>query len=277
MQLNKLLIFPLFVLLSSFVAKEHLYGQIAKTINTTFEPGEELTYVVSYNWLIPWIEVGEIKISVKNDDYNNSSAYHIIGEGTTFKSWDWFFKVRDRYESYIDTQTLKPFYFNRNIKEGSFKQFTAYDFDFNRCIVISKNTVKENPVKSDTISITNSTFDIISALFYARNLDLTRLKNGDTIPITIILDQELYKIYFSYAGIENIKIKKLGNIECIKFNIALVEGNIFRKGSHMTLWATNDKNRLPVHIESPIIVGYVKASITDIRGNRYAINPAKDN
>jgi len=252
-----------------------LPGQICRTTNTTFNSGEELTYVVSYNWFIVWADVGEIKLEVNNAEYSDKSAYHITGSGKTYKSWDWFFKVRDQYESFMEMQTMKPVYFKRDIQEGNYKQLTTYNFSYLENKVYSENKVNDKPLKLETVKISNCTFDIFSAIYYSRNLDFNRIRFGDTIPMTIILDQELYNIFFVYSAIENLKIKCLGIVQCNKFIISLVKGADFSEGSSMTLWSTNDRNRLPVYVETPIIVGKVKVVVADIKGNRYPFNTVK--
>jgi hypothetical protein len=263
------------LILFSFFLNDLVFAQICRTTNITFNPDEELTYIVSYNWFIVWADVGEINIGIKNAEFNHKSVYHISGYGKTYKSWDWFFKVRDEYESYLDVQTVKPVYFKRDIQEGGYKQYTTYDFNYLYNKVYSQNKTNNNPVKADTVSITNCTFDIISAVYYSRNLDFNRIKLGDTIPMTIILDQELYNIFFIYSAIENLKIQCLGTIECNKFIISLVKGADFSEGSSMTLWSTNDRNRLPVYVETPIIVGKVKVVIADVKRNKYPFNTVK--
>lgn len=249
----------------------NLSAQECKTSNSSFNAGEQLTYIVSYNWLFVWTEVGEIKMKIIDTSYKAKPAYYISGTGNTFKTWDWFFKVRDRYESYLDTQSIKPLYFKRDIQEGRYKQWTVYNFDFDQNKVYASNKVNENPMKSESVGITNCTFDVCSAIYYYRNLNFNKFKNNDTISLTVILDQELYNIKIIYIGNERIRIKDLGFIECQKYYITLVEGTVFKGNEHMTLWATNDKNHIPVLVESPIIVGSVKVIVAGIEKNRYPL------
>jgi hypothetical protein len=262
----------LFISLSvlfTIIVENNSIAQNCTGINSAFKPGEELTYTVSYNWFILRTEVGEIKIKIDSTNYQGKPAYLVFGTGTTYISWDRFFQVRDIYQSYIDPFNLKPFCFKRDIQEGDYKHLDAYDFNFNDNRAISQYKVNENPLRTDTISITKCTFDIISALLYTRNLDFIVRTEGDIIPITIILDQELYSICFRYMGIERLKVKNIGEFECIKLSVALIEGSMFREGESMTVWVTNDKNRLPVYIESPIIVGAVNVRLIDLHGNKH--------
>jgi hypothetical protein len=256
----------------SFFVKIPSSGQTCSSLSNSITLGEELTYQVSYNWFIVWTNVGEIKLNIKVAEYNGKEAYHVIGEGKTFKSWDWFFKVRDLYESYIDPQTWMPLFFKRDIREGSYTQFTSYNYDFDGKRIFSKNKVKDNPLKFDTVAISNCTFDICSALYYCRSLDFNTIRKGDTISLTIILDQELYKINFIYNSDEIIDNKTCGRVNCKKLIISLVEGTVFKENDYMTLWVTDDKNLIPVYAESPLSVGSVKVLLVNFKGNRYPIN-----
>jgi hypothetical protein len=127
----------------------------------------------------------------------------------------------------------------------------------------------------DTISIPGCTFDLVSILYYVRNLDLSGCRIMDTIPINLLIDNEIYNIYFRYLGTEKRKIRKLGEIDCMKFSAMLIQGSVFKGGEKMFIWVTNDKNRLPVYVESPIIIGSVRATLIDIKGNRYPLDFSK--
>jgi hypothetical protein len=269
MLFNKHFRFQLFALVLMFSLFNFVDAQKCSSKNTTFKSGEELSYVISYNWFIVWAEVGEIKMTIENSEYNGIPTYKMSGSGNTYDNWDWFFKVRDKYQCQIDKQTMKPLYFRRDIQEGSYNHYETYNFDFINNTAVSIHKVNKNPEKTDTLRIHGCVFDVLSAFLYARNIEFTKYKPGDIIPISVILDQEIYNIYFRYIGIENLKVKHAGEFECIKFSLLLIEGELFKEGENMVVWVTNDKNHLPVYIESPIIIGSVKARISGIKGNRY--------
>lgn len=244
--------------------------------NTTFRPGEEITYIVAYDWFVIWTEVGEVRMTITEETYQDTPSYHFVGEGETFKKWDWIFKVRDKFETYVEKETLKPLYFSRNIREGNYRQDEKTWFNFNDSITYTEIKTNDDTLRKDTIPIPPCTFDVLSALLYARNIDFSNNKIGDTIPINIILDKELYPIYFRYLGIEDIKIKHIGVFECVKFSIMLIEGEMFHEGENLFVWATNDENHIPIYAESPIVVGSVKVKISHVRNNRYPITSLKE-
>lgn len=245
------------------------FTQTCNITNYSFKAGEEITYIISYNWFIIWTEVGEVSLTIKNDSFKGIPTYRVAGEGYTYPGWDWFFKVRDIYISQIDQSTMKPLYFNREIHEGTYSQIEFFEYNHELGKAFVSHKTKEYPWKYDTIPISSCVFDVITAFIYARNLDYSNIKKDQLFPLTILLDQELYRISFKYIGIENVIIKDMGTYECLKFSLQLIKGVVFEEGSTMFLWVTNDNNHLPVYIESPIVVGAVKARISNIKNNRY--------
>ncbi len=264
-----------FSLVFALVCLHNLNAQDCRSKNSTFNSGEEVTYIVSYDWFIIWTEVGEVKLTINDTTFYDKPAYEFAAMGETYKSWDWIFKVRDRFETVVDKNTLKPFSASRNIKEGNYRQYDYYVYNFKDNEVYAKNKTNQKPATLDTLPITNCTFDIMSALLYARNIDFSNAEIGDSIPISIMLDKELYPIYFRYLGIENYKLKHIGVFECIKFSVMLVEGEMFHEGENMTVWATNDKNHIVVYAESPILVGSVKVRLAEVKNNRYPFTSLK--
>lgn len=243
--------------------------------NVTFRSGEELTYVVAYDWFVLWTEVGELRMTINEVSYEGTPAYHYVGEGETFKGWDWIFKVRDKFETYVEKETLKPLYFSRNIREGNYRQNEKTWFNLDESLTYTEIKTNDDTLRTDTIPVPPCTFDVLSALLYARNIDFSNSTIGDTISINIILDKELYPIYFRYQGVEDIKIKHIGVFECIKFSVLLIEGEMFHEGENLMVWATNDENHIPIYAESPIVVGSVKVKITHVNNSRYPITALK--
>ena len=226
--------------------------------NTAFSIGEQVYYKVSYNWNSLWLNAGEVSFKVNEGFFNNVPCYHMIGTGSTYKSYDMFYKVRDQYESYIDMQTLKPLRFIRNVNEGGY--------------IINQNVVfkhKENQAVSGkgTFAIPDCIQDVLSAIYFARNIDFTLYKKNDTIPVTLFLDDRIYPVYIRYLGKEIVTTKS-GKYSCIKFSPLLIEGTIFKGGEEMRVWVTDDKNKIPVRVESPIIVGSVYAELYKYSGLR---------
>ena len=229
--------------------------------NTTFKSGEQLTFKVFYTLAGVYVAAGEATFTTSLERMNNKPIYHITGDGKTYSFYDSFFKVRDRYESFIDTATLQPFKFIRNVYEGGYKKYENVTFNQTTNTAVSTDGVTKVP---------NCIQDVLSAIYYARNIDFDRYKVNDKIPFTMFLDNEVYNMYIRYLGKETIKTK-YGKFRAIKFKPLLIKGTIFEGGEKMNVWVTDDQNHIPVRIESPISVGSVKVDMMKYINNRYPV------
>jgi hypothetical protein len=228
--------------------------------NTAFSPGEQLTYKVS--WVLAGVSVngGEATFNTSLEKYQGKNVYHVVAEGKT--THDMFFKVRDKYESYIDTSTLQPYKFIRNVNEGGYKTIENVSF------YKATNTAITN---TGTYSIPSCVQDVVSAIFYARNIDFEKYHPNDTIPFDMFLDRRVYHLYIRYLGKTTIRTK-YGKFRTIKFRPLLVKGNMFEGGEKMTMWVTDDPNHIAVRIESPITLGKVSVDMTGCHNLRYPLS-----
>lgn len=229
--------------------------------NTAFIPGESITYNVFYSVAGIYVNAGTADFTVNLTRLDNRPVYHVMGRGRTNSGYDWIFKVRDQYESFIDTATFQPLKFIRNIDEGGYKKYENVRF----------NQKTNTAVTSEgTFKIPDCVQDVISAIYYARNIDFTKYKAGDKIPFTMFLDNENYNIYIRYLGKETVKTK-YGKFRAIKFRPLLVKGTLFEGGENMTVWVSDDRNHMPLRVESPIIVGSIKVDMMQYKNNRYPL------
>jgi hypothetical protein len=260
----------IFILLVFFLTSPGLQAQQPCGVkNKAFSAGEQLNYKVVYNWGLIWLESAEASFKVSSAMYNNKKCYLLNGSGSTYPKHDWFFKVKDVFETYLDSATFRPLKFRADIYEGSKRDKHTYLFDNAAREAYTIINHGSSPVKLDTIKMFPCTIDVLTAIYYARNLDYSHCKINDTIGISVILDGKMFPLYVRYLGKEKYTSENLGTYNCIKFRPMLVEGSIFRKGEHMTVWVTDDENKIPLYIETAIIVGSVKVSLNSYKGLRY--------
>ncbi|HVZ55888.1 MAG TPA: DUF3108 domain-containing protein [Chitinophagaceae bacterium] len=236
------------------------YQEFCGVQNLSFQPDEEINYIVYYNVAGIYVNAGNATFTTTLERMNNRPVYHVVGDGKTNPSYDWIYKVRDRYESYIDTMTLKPVKFVRNVSEGGYKKYENVSFNHDANTAVTTNGVFRIP---ECIQ------DVVSSVYYARNIDFDKYKKDDKIPFNMFLDNEVYNMYIRYLGKETVKTK-YGRFRAIKFKPLLIKGTIFEGGEKMTVWVTDDENHIPVRIESPIVVGTVKV---DMMGNKNLRHP----
>lgn len=262
MRKYKLLI-PIALVLLSFskTAVSPLQDSFCGIQNNSFTVKEEITFNVFYAVAGIYVNAGAATFTSKLETINNRPVYHVAGEGKTNSSYDWIFKVRDKYESYIDTATMQPLKFIRNVNEGGYKIYQNITF----------NKTANTAVTTDGVyKVPSCVQDVLSAMYYARNIDFSKLRKDDKIPFSMFLDNEVFNMYIRYLGKEEIKTK-YGKFRAIKIKPLLLKGTIFEGGENMTVWVTDDVNHIPVRIESPIVVGKVKIDMMGYSNLRHPL------
>lgn len=237
-----------------------------ETRNTVFRAGEELTYKVFYNWNFVWLSAGEVTFRVREVN----GEYHLSAHGSTYKSYDWFFKVRDKYDTYVDKKTLLPRVSIRDVSEGKYRLYDEVSFDRSNSKATSLRGKTKEVATTTDYTVNPCIHDILSIIYYARNLDFKNMKAGQNFPINIFIDKEEWPLKVNYQGKEeNKKIKGMGRFNTVKFSPEVIEGYVFKKDARMTIWATDDENRMPLMIESPVSVGSVKIVLKNYKNLRY--------
>lgn len=234
--------------------------------NTTFEPGEEVVYKLYYNWGFMWVAAGEATFRVK--EYGDQ--YRFVVDGQTYKSYDWAFKVRDRFESYVDKSSLLPSRSIRDISEGKYKLYenVSFDQDNNSALYIRGKTREKT--WSENHDVSKCIHDLLSAMYYTRNVDFNELSVNQYVPVKIFLDREEYPIKVINKGKDpKKKIKGMGTYKTFELSLGLIAGEVFNEGDEMKIWVSDDANRLPLMIESPIAVGSVKVILKSYKGLKY--------
>jgi len=219
--------------------------------NSSFQVGEDLEYRIGYSLWGMWVKAGVVNFTVKDSTVNEESFFHLYAYGKTLEKYDWMFKVRDTYESLLDKESYKPNYFHRDVLEGDteFENYVNFDFD-------SLNA----KTKNGTFGISPCTYDVVSAIYYCRSIDWTDYKLRDTIPLNLFLDDSAHQVYVRYLGKEIINTNQ-GKFNAVKFSPLLIAGTIFESGEDMMVWVTDDENKMPLRVSSPILIGEVKAEI----------------
>ena len=225
-----------------------------------FQAGEVLQYKLKYGF----ITAAEATIKVANSDlkFNGKPTYRLNVDAHTSGTFDVFYKIRDRYDSYIDKDTLTPYFYQENIREGGYRRNDKARFTQSTRKVVSNRGTFTGP--------TNQTFDLVSAYYFARSLDISKMKIGDKFALNYFLGDEINQLQIEYIGKEVVK-SKLGSIRCLKFSPSIQPGRIFRKDSRLYLWITDDGNRVPVKAQVEILVGAVTMEIKSASGLKYPL------
>lgn len=242
-----------------------------KLQNTVFQHGEKITYSAYYNWGFLWFNAGVVTFSVSDSVFNNQSAYYIKSLGRTHKKYDNFFEVRDTFEVFLQPDTLSTFFYRRATYEGPTHMEIHYNADFDSMLIHAEKTEPDRPLRLESYDIVKDSYNVLSAIYAVRNFDFTKVKEDDIIPFKLWVDMGYSDVYVRYKGVTDVKLKDGSVYNCLVFSPLLVEGTLFRDGEGMSVYVTNDRNRVPVMIEAKILVGSVKAIANDFKNLRYPI------
>ena len=224
--------------------------------------GETISFRIHYGF----ITAGNATLSTTKTSYNGQPAFYVRGVGKTSGAAKAFFKVEDVYESYISAKQ-EPLFYVRNVSEGSYTQHLQSTFNTNNntlILVDKKHT--DRPAK--TVKVPNDVQDILSCFYYLRSVD--NLKVGTVLKMSVWIDDELFPFQLKVVGTEKIATK-FGKVNCLKIIPSVVSGRVFKDKEGVTMWVTNDQNRVPVLIKAELAVGSLKASIDSYTNVKYPI------
>lgn len=233
-----------------------------------FKKGERLSFILNYTWGGVITDVGTATCELRYED----GFYNPVLTGKTYKFYDFFFKVRERFESRFHESTLRPVYFFRSAQEGKYRiknSLTFNDADY----TITSRTQKYDRTPVDTLlKATVNTYDLITLFFRSRTMDVSKLPLDEKVPLGFAIDKEVYNLYFIYKGRENKKIPGMGTFRTLKFAAKVVAGNIFDGKEDMSIWVSDDRNMIPLFFESPILIGRMQGRISKIENNKYPLS-----
>lgn len=238
----------------NLVANNEEVFKYRKIANNSFTINEKLEFRVHYGLINAASIVFEVGPSLV-DKYDRK-CFNVKAEGKTLKSFDWAYKVRDRFETYIDAEAMAPITYNKSVQEDKYLDNDLVTFKHNKKKLFGVKGVLDMPVY---------THDVISSIYYVRNIDFSKSKIGDKFPLDVYLDNKIYNLGFKYAGKETINTD-IGKVKCIKLVPTLIVDRVFKDQEDMTVWISDDENKIPIRVKAKIMVGSIKVDLTAYSG-----------
>lgn len=239
-------------------------GQAPQALS--FRPGEELTYTASYSAAILTTDVATITFKTSTDRLEGIPCYRIWAHGLTRPFYSVFFKMDDVYETWLDQSTLRPLLATSEIKEGSYRYRSRLTFDWESGMVYTfgKN-LKKGYERGRTMPVERADFDPVAHFFNLRSLpSIATMKAGQKGRLNLVMVDTIRTIEYRFLGREIIDAPATGPVRCLKFTCQLAPGDAesFEEGTDFFIWISDDLNRIPVYLETPIRVGRVQATLT---------------
>ncbi|HJS01761.1 MAG TPA: DUF3108 domain-containing protein [Flavobacterium sp.] len=247
--MKKIILLLLLILTTSFDSQS----------DSAYGVGEWFKFRIHYGI----VNAGYATLEVKDATVNHKKVFHVIGKGYTTGVSRFFFKVNDTYESYIDKDSGVPYRFIRKIDEGGYTK--NQEGFFNQAT--DRVTVKDYKRKTEkTLVIPKNTQDILSTFYYLRNYPtIDKIKPGESIEIDMFFDDETTKFKLKFIGRQNITTK-FGVVSSMVFKPLVQSGRVFKQQESLTVWVSDDENRLPVRIKAELAVGSLKADLDAFKG-----------
>ena len=212
-------------------------------------------------------------LEVAEETLKGKPVYHIKGQGKSTGLLHWFFKVDDNYETYVDRNSGAPYRFIRQIDEGGHTKDIQIDFNH----ATKKATVNDKKKnKTNVFSFPKETQDMISAFYYLRNkLDTENLKEGDVLEMNMFFDNENYKFRLKFLGKE-ILDTNFGRVRTLIFRPYVQSGRVFIEKESLTVWISDDSNKMPMLVKADLAVGSLKATLTEFKGLQHSFKILAD-
>ncbi len=248
----------------------------AQTSVPAFQPGENLTYAISYSVIFLQPDIATVTFKTINSNVDNVPVYRVTAVAEVDKAYRWFFDMRDEYSTFLSRETLRPVYFQNNIKQGNYRFTSEYQYDWERMMVDTyyKN-LKINVPHEKHMTLTDSSFDGIAMFFNMRNtIAAGTMSPGDAGYVNVVMSDKIQSLQYKFLAREVREIEGLGRYNTLKFSCQLANGadnDAFADGSEFFVWFSDDKNCIPLYVESPIRVGSIKGRLISTNGLRYPL------
>ncbi|MBJ34926.1 MAG: ATP-dependent exonuclease [Flavobacteriaceae bacterium] len=242
-----------------FFSTTLIFSQPTSVELEPFKAGEKLEYRVHYGIF----NASYASLTLSNGQVDGQELLLASGYGKTIGLARLFFKVEDYYSSYFETKEVQPILFKRNIYEGGYTKNLEVSFNSEK-MQATVNNIKKGT--TDIISIKDNVQDLISSLYYLRkNFSENKINTGDFFTINMFYDSKNRELALKYLGKEVIRTK-YGKIECLKLMPTTNKSRIFKGEGSITIWLTNDVNKIPIRVQADLLVGSIKADLNEYSG-----------
>lgn len=272
MVIRRRLLLPLLfcLLITGLAAFEPAEKTVRSAGNNSFDTGEILHYKVHYGL----INAADATIELDDNLHriNERPCYRATVTGRTIGSFDYFLRIRDTWRSYIDTASIQPQRFFRNIEENNYRKRETVDFDHQRDVASVESYKKDkNDVKRGTFKVPSNVQDIVSGFYFLRTLNYDLRRPGEVIRVQGFFDEEMLPMDVIYKGRETVSTKA-GTIRAIRLVPKMPKNKLFKGENAVSVYLSDDQNKVPVLIQADMFVGAVKVDLYKYKGLRNRLN-----
>lgn len=240
--------------------------------NKVFQSDEQLEFTGYYQLGFIWLNFGKVKLTVRDTVFQEQPSYYVVGNARNAKAYDMFFRLRDTLSTVIAKEGLNPLLLDRRTHEGKYYARHIYQYDNTNQKIQSYITKNRGKTEHSVIPFEGCVNNLLSVLYYIRNIDYDKYKPGSNIPVQLVVDGKISKVYVRYHGVKKLRAKHCPRVLCYKVTPVMPKGGMFESGDGMYIWLTKDANKVPLLLEAEIPVGSVKGVLKRVDGLRHKKN-----
>jgi hypothetical protein len=262
-----------FLMLASFsfqtIVADNLFLLDKKKV---YGPEEILEYRLHYGF----ITAGEARIEMHPQLYtvNNKVCYKATIFGRSTGAFGVAMKINDTWGTYIDTATNIPQRNYRDLTEGNYRLKEYVQFDHKAKKVSVERSGADGVKEEFKYDIPGYVQDLVSGAYYLRTVDFNKLDIGQTVTISAFFEDQVYQFTVRYQGKEKIK-SEFGKINAIRLTPVMPENEVFDGGNSISVWISDDKNKIPIRMEAQMFVGKVAVDLKHYQGLKNPIQFGK--
>ncbi|MBM2846298.1 MAG: hypothetical protein HW407_1610 [Bacteroidetes bacterium] len=227
--------------------------QLRKINNDAFGVGERLVFEVSYGF----INAGEAVMAVAAyDSIAGRKCYRVEFTVTSHPSFNWIYKVEDRYLTYIDVEAIAPWKFEQHIREGTYRRDFIAEFD--QIHHVARTTEGEYPIPEYV-------HDIMSAFYFCRTIDFSNYKVGDGVMLSNFYKDKSHELMVRFLGRQELEVEA-GTFNTIVVEPLVKEGGLFKSEGRIVIWLSDDERKIPVRVNTKVVIGSIDTELKSYSG-----------
>lgn len=261
-----------FIILTFLILESIDLSAQCKIENTYFAAGEELVYDMYFKYGLINTKAGKSSMTISDDKYEGKDVLKMQLIGNTKGMASKFVSLSDTLTSFMSKEVVPLAYIKNAHESGDHTiEKAAYSYNNNK-ITIKTNRIRNDELRFDEeLSSGSCIYDMLSVVYYARTIDYSTMMKGDKVSISFLSGKRIVSMDIEDHGIEVMNANDNKKYDCIKLVLVINAEAFEDKKEAMTVYITNDSNRIPVRIDSKLKIGSTRAILKSYKGNKHPV------
>jgi hypothetical protein len=224
-----------------------------EVLATIFSGHEYLHYNVSWSG---GIKIGDIYLVI-NPEAQEDGAYHISAKVKDYGPLRLIYPVDDTFDCFVRGPMKLPYLYKVHQIEGrggrEIRRTTWYDQE------LGQVRYQRNENEPELFDVDGTVYNEFAAFIITRALTFAE---GETMIVPTFADGKRHEVRVNKLGRET-RSTLFGEVQTLKIEPRLQFKGLYDKSGATVLWLTDDACRVPVSIQSRIVIGSLTAELVD--------------